>query len=511
MTRPQRQLRLPGRALLREVLDAYQPYRQALAEPDTRVAILRFTPTAGATDTWRSRTEAARISAEQKVRVFTALGAQVDSVTLPDTATPGELADRIQAANADPRVAAIIVQTPPPPRLRDHLDQIDPAKDIDALGASSHRSACATADGIARIAEPFLDPDTRVAVVGARGFVGAGVVRLLREHGHDPQELDFGADLRQLRDADVVLSTTGSPGLLTPEHLHAGQRLVVDSGFVPSPDGPRGDVHPDAQHLPAAITPVPGGIGPVEMAILAERLTTAQAAPDLASWRYLGSPVLDTTPNPETSIALDAGRTSGEPSPRLTDTHRTVTDQLQHSRGNRAAQLEYLDGPAVMQTRDIDPAVPDRAEHRLEHDRAETREREPGTELPVQPDVEPEVPADLGGQPLREPEPDRAAEQAREAAAAAERERQERTRTVLAEARRFAEAPRGAHAQIEAGAAVEQASEKAREAIAAAEAERARQDDAQRREQLIRWHEQDRAAQVDQGRDQGMDEGPSID
>jgi len=111
---------------------------------------------------------------------------------------------------------------------------------------------------------------------------------LLRERGHDPLALDLGDDLRQLRDVDVVLSATGRPHLLTPEYLR-GHLLVVDSGFVPHPDGPRGDVAPDAARIPAAITPVPGGIGPVEMAVLAERLTIAVAAPDVASWRYLGT------------------------------------------------------------------------------------------------------------------------------------------------------------------------------------------------------------------------------
>jgi hypothetical protein len=65
-----------------------------------------------------------------------------------------------------------------------------------------------------------------------------------------------------------------------------GHQLVVDSGFVPNPSGPIGDVHPSAQHLPQATTHVPDGIGPIDMAPLAERLTIQQAAPDLASWCY---------------------------------------------------------------------------------------------------------------------------------------------------------------------------------------------------------------------------------
>jgi 5,10-methylene-tetrahydrofolate dehydrogenase/methenyl tetrahydrofolate cyclohydrolase len=284
MTEPHHPLHIPGRAILREVVRAYPPYRDRIAERDTRVLIVRFTPGPAADDEWATRMEASAVSAQQKVRLFTALGAHVESLTLPDRTAPGELIDRVQAANDDPRVAAVIVQSPPPVQLRPVVNLIDPGKDIDALGVNSPRPACATTDGIVRIAEPFLSPDTTVAVVGARGFVGSGVTRLLRGQGHDPLALDDGDDLRQLLDVDVVLSATGRPHLLTAEYLHRGHLLVVDSGFVPYPDGPRGDVAPDAARAPAAITPVPGGIGPVEMAVLAERLILT-VEPELPSWR----------------------------------------------------------------------------------------------------------------------------------------------------------------------------------------------------------------------------------
>lgn len=326
MTEPHHPLHIPGRAILREVVEAYQPYRDRIAERDTRVLILRFTPGPAADDEWAARMQASAVSAQQKVRTFTALGAQVDSVALPDTVDAAELVDRIEAANDDSKVAAVIVQAPPPARLREVVDLIDPTKDIDALGVDSPRPACATADGIVRVADPFLTPDTTIAVVGARGFVGGGVDRLLRERGHDPLALDLGDDLRQLRDVDVVLSATGRPHLLTAEYLR-DHLLVVDSGFVPHPDGPRGDVAPDAARAPAAITPVPGGIGPVEMAVLAERLTLT-VAPGLASWRYLGT---DASRDRTTTAHQDVAAQRGPSTPRdlsrrpSTDTDRGTT------------------------------------------------------------------------------------------------------------------------------------------------------------------------------------------
>ncbi|MEK6439855.1 hypothetical protein [Pseudonocardia sp. T1-2H] len=196
---------------------------------------------------------------------------------------------------------------PSPRHLVRLLDRIAPEKDIDALGVDAVRTACATAEGITRIAAPYLEHGASVAVAGSRGFVGSGVLRLLQRAGHEPFELDYGDDLRQVRDVDVIISTTGRAGLLHAEHLHRGHRLVIDSGFVPHPAGPVGDVHPSAAGLPRTVTPVPGGIGPVEMATLAERLVVQVAATELASWRYLAL-----GREAETGLALHHKHTTAE-------------------------------------------------------------------------------------------------------------------------------------------------------------------------------------------------------
>lgn len=287
MTEASQPRSIPGRAILAEVRDTYRgAYATALQERGTRVLVVRFEPTADDAE-WAARMEASRISAEQKTRTFTALGATPDRVVVPDSVGISEIAGIIHRANDDPRVAGIIVQAPPPRAVLALLNEIEPAKDIDALGMFTPRTACATADGVVRIAEPYL-PDARIAVVGSSGFVGSGVVTLLHQAGHDPMLFEDGDDLRRLRDADVVLSTTGSPWLLTPDHIHSKHRLVVDSGFSPHLAGPRGDLHPDAAALPHVVTPVPGGIGPVEMAVLAERVIQQEAAPSLNSWQFHG-------------------------------------------------------------------------------------------------------------------------------------------------------------------------------------------------------------------------------
>ena len=131
-------------------------------------------------------------------------------------------------------------------------------------------------------------------MVGARGFVGRGVVRLLNDRGLDVEQIDLGDDLHRVTRADIVVSTAGNPHLLTAEHIRPYHRLVVDSGFTPQADGSvTGDVHPAAARLPQNITPVPGGVGPIEMAVLMDRIVRQEANPPPCALGLPTRPVQD--------------------------------------------------------------------------------------------------------------------------------------------------------------------------------------------------------------------------
>lgn len=283
-----------GRDLLRQARELYGVYRERVQPTGQRVAIIRFEPSPHDPPEWRARLQASRVSAEQKVKSFEHLGFRADHIVLPPDATREQFGGVLNRCNEDASTRAIIVQFPPPAHLRPVVDDMDPAKDIDALlkDRSPYR-ACATAEGIYRVVEPYARDHPAVAVVGSRGFVGQGVVAMMKENGLRPLELDAGDDLLRVREADIVVSVTGNAGIIGREHLRAHHRLVVDSGFVPQPDGSvLGDVRRDAYGLPQNITPVPGGIGPVEMATLMERVTRQEIDPRVTPWRVEAQPYL---------------------------------------------------------------------------------------------------------------------------------------------------------------------------------------------------------------------------
>jgi methylenetetrahydrofolate dehydrogenase (NADP+) / methenyltetrahydrofolate cyclohydrolase len=285
---------LSGVAVLRTGSENLAPYRPQLEARGRQVVLLRFPAAPGDSAAWNSRAEAARVSAEQKVKAFQNVGITPVHRALPGDLSPAGFAEILGELNRDPATAAVIVQLPVPPRLEEFINVLAPAKDLDGLLLDrSSQPACATADGIVRLVMACAQDLPPVAVVGAGGFVGSGVVGLLTRAGIAVIPIEAGEDLAVLDQADIVVSATGRPDLLTAQHIRPHHRLVVDAGFVPQPDGRiASDLAPEAHRIPQYRTPVPGGVGPVEMAVLMERIVRLEVAPDLAQWTVPALPFL---------------------------------------------------------------------------------------------------------------------------------------------------------------------------------------------------------------------------
>ncbi|WP_255410020.1 tetrahydrofolate dehydrogenase/cyclohydrolase catalytic domain-containing protein [Chroococcidiopsis sp. CCALA 051] len=226
------------------------------------------------------------MSVEQKVAIFKAIGITASQIVIPSNINIEDFQQIIQSVNQNNKVIAAIIQYPVPFQCRSSIQLLSPQKDIDIVREQSNElfQSCATAEGIARIVESYARNST-VAVVGGGGFVGKGVVTYLQQSSINCFVLELYDDKSRLREADIVVSTVGQPGLLTP-YILPSHYLVVDAGFTPTADGPKGDVDRSAYSIPQNITPVPGGVGPIEMAILAERLIKMELGVELPKWNY---------------------------------------------------------------------------------------------------------------------------------------------------------------------------------------------------------------------------------
>ena len=234
---------------------------------------------------------------QQILRTCEKVGVKGRLVEIGSDVTADALCSEIERLNGDPAVAGIIVQMPLPAHIPLHtvIDSIDPAKDIDGIHPRNAGLLSLGYDGFlpatAQAAVEILKRSgieiagKRVVVVGRSNVVGKpAALLLLREHGTVSILHSKTRDLGQYtRDAEILVVAAGRPGLVTGEMLSPGV-VVVDVGINVVGDKLVGDVDfESAKDVVSAITPVPGGVGPLTNALLLSHLL--RAATDQAESR----------------------------------------------------------------------------------------------------------------------------------------------------------------------------------------------------------------------------------
>ena len=207
--------------------------------------------------------------------------------TMPPATEADDLEELIDSLNADPSIHGILLQTPIPKHLDEpgFLRQIDPKKDIDGLHPYSQgllaqgqpRYIPCTPYGVQQLLIRTGVPiaGQHVVVVGRSTLVGRPLSVLLsnKADGANATVTLCHTGTRDLahftKQADILVSAAGSAGMITADHVSEGT-VVIDVGTNPTGDGKLvGDVDFAAVSQKArAITPVPGGVGPMTRAML---------------------------------------------------------------------------------------------------------------------------------------------------------------------------------------------------------------------------------------------------
>jgi len=226
-----------------------------------------------------------------------ATGAGFHSVVdrLPGDTTQDELLARVRKLNADASIHGILVQLPLPAHIDESavVHAIDPAKDVDGfhpfnmglLLQGTPRFISATPRGIVEMLEraDITTSGKRVVVVGRSNIVGKPMAAALLMKGRDATVTVAHSRTRELasvtRQADILIAAVGVRHLITAEHVRDGA-VVIDVGMHRTEAGLTGDVD-FATVAPkcSAMTPVPGGVGPMTIAgLLSNTLDAARQA-----------------------------------------------------------------------------------------------------------------------------------------------------------------------------------------------------------------------------------------
>jgi methylenetetrahydrofolate dehydrogenase (NADP+)/methenyltetrahydrofolate cyclohydrolase len=219
------------------------------------------------------------------------VGIQSYAYDLPATTTTAQLLDLVQNLNQDPKIQGILVQLPLPEHIPQAtiLEAIDPNKDVDGfhpynLGCLAQRRPrlrpC-TPWGIMHLLQHCAIPlqGQHALIIGASNIVGRPMaLELLLAGATVTIAHRFTQDLPQLvAQADILIAAVGKPGLVQG-HWVKPNSTVIDVGINRLANGKlAGDVEfATAQQRAAWITPVPGGVGPMTVAMLLHNTLTAQ-------------------------------------------------------------------------------------------------------------------------------------------------------------------------------------------------------------------------------------------
>ncbi len=261
------------------------------------------------------------IYVRNKLKAASEIGCRADLVRLPATATLDEILEAVESLNRSGDHDGILVQDPLPEALgagasQAVFDTIDPAKDVDGFTPvnagrlSQGRAVLApcTPSGVIALLErsEIAIAGSHAVVIGRSDIVGKPMaLLLLQRHATVTICHSRTRDLPLLtRQADLLVAAVGRPGFVRRHHVQDGATVIdvginrlttreAVEGFFP-PDSPRradferrgsvliGDVHPEVADVAGALTPVPGGVGPLTIAQLLTNTVTA--AEGRAGW-----------------------------------------------------------------------------------------------------------------------------------------------------------------------------------------------------------------------------------
>ncbi|MFT7557740.1 MAG: methylenetetrahydrofolate dehydrogenase (NADP+)/methenyltetrahydrofolate cyclohydrolase [Planctomycetota bacterium] len=221
-----------------------------------------------------------------KKKVGEQLGIEVYITKLSDRAQQAEVEAAVSKVCAQANdVDGVVIQLPLPVHLDKEviLGLVPVHMDVDIL---SHNAYVRYVGGVSTMVPPVvgamiavleeykvLQEDKKIVVVGQGELVGRPLVVWLQQQGLPYQVITKSIEGREdiLRSADILFTGTGVPGLITPEHIKEGV-VLIDAGTSEQSGVLVGDIDPSCADKAYLMTPTPGGIGPITIAVLFRNL-----------------------------------------------------------------------------------------------------------------------------------------------------------------------------------------------------------------------------------------------
>jgi methylenetetrahydrofolate dehydrogenase (NADP+)/methenyltetrahydrofolate cyclohydrolase len=219
---------------------------------------------------------------KMKAETAETVGIKFRNANFPINISTADLVEEIKKISQEPNMCGMIVQLPLPKNLNKQLvlDAISPKIDVDCLGVVNTNlfyennafvefpTATAIIEILKRTGQDLKDKN--ILVIGFGQLVGRPVSFLLEQQGYKVKVATNKTEniTELMKEADVIISAAGKAKLVTGEKIKSGS-IIVDAGTSESDSGVVGDVDFDSvKEVAGFISPVPGGVGPVTVAML---------------------------------------------------------------------------------------------------------------------------------------------------------------------------------------------------------------------------------------------------
>lgn len=262
------------------IIDGKKIREQILKEVQEGVAALPFVPVF--CDILVGNDPVSAQYVRMKAKTAESVGIKFRSADFPESITTEELIEQIGNLNRVPHMCGIIVQLPLPSHINrtEVVDALDPALDVDCLGAAASEKFYANENPLgyptALACMQALDStgidlsDKNIVVLGQGNLVGKPVAHLLRARGLSIATINSKTENTDelLKNADVIISGIGRGKFITGDKIKQGA-IVVDAGTSEDNGGVSGDVDlQSVEPVASYVSPTPGGVGPITVSIL---------------------------------------------------------------------------------------------------------------------------------------------------------------------------------------------------------------------------------------------------
>ena len=268
------------------IIDGKKISKEILSKVEAEIKSLPFQPVF--TDVLVGDDKVSKQYVDMKARAAKSVGILFHNANFPASITTEELVKEIKALNKIPNMCGIILQLPLPAHVdtRSALDAVDPEIDVDCLGTIAGEKfykghielGFPTALACMKVIDSLnLDLSNKnIVVLGQGNLVGKPVTSMLGFRRLSPFVIRSTTENKEelIKNADIIISGIGKGKHITGEMIKKGA-IVIDAGTSESGAGIVGDVDLDSvKDVAGYVSPVPGGVGPVTVAMLLNNVLT---------------------------------------------------------------------------------------------------------------------------------------------------------------------------------------------------------------------------------------------